>query len=111
MGDDVTQITSPMGGRWNVAIIVKLWNLRHKLWTTRNAEVHGRDDASSRAAELEVLRRRMRNVYSHRNRVEPRVAPILEVPMELRLARGAVYVKNWLAFHESVVHISVKCAT
>ena len=104
MGDDVTQLTSPLGDRWNVAIIVELW-------TTRNAEVHGRDDASSSTAELEVLRRRMRNVYSHRNKVEPRVAPIFEVPMEHRLARGAVYVKNWLAIHESLVHTSDKRAT
>ena len=53
----------------------------------------------------------MRNVYSQRNRVEPSVAPLLEVPMEHRLARGAVYVANWLAIHESLVHNSVKQAT
>ena len=37
MGDDVTQQTSPMGNRWNVAIIRELWTLWHDLWSTRNA--------------------------------------------------------------------------
>ena len=111
MGDDVTQLESPLGGRWNVAMLNELWNLWHELWTARNAEVRGSDETSRKAAELDMLRRRMRNVYSHRNRVEPRVAAVLQVPMEQRMARGATFVKNWLAIHESLVHNSVKRAT
>ena len=110
MGDDITQNRSPLGDRWNVAILQDLWNMWHELWTTRNAEVHGRDEASSRAAETDVLRRRMRNVYAQRNRVEPRVVPVLETPMEQSMARGTTYVKNWLAIHESLVHNSVRRA-
>ena len=111
MGDDVTQRRSPLGDRWNVAILQDLlWSMWHELWTMRNAEVHGRDEATSRAAEMDILRRRLRLVYDQRFQVEPRVAAVLDTPMEQRLARGAVYVKNWLAIHESLVHNSVRRA-
>ena len=86
------------------------WTLWHELRTMRNAEVHGRDEATCRAAETDILRRRLRLVYDQRSRVEPRVAMVLDTPMEQRLARGAIYVKNWLAIHESLVHNSVRRA-
>jgi hypothetical protein len=107
IGDGITQRRSPLVDRWNVAILQDLWDIWHELWTARNAEVHGRDKTTRRAAELDVLRRRMRNVYAQKNRVEPRVSPALETPMEHHIARGAVYVSNWLAIHESLVHNSV----
>jgi hypothetical protein len=109
-GDDVTQHRSPLGDRWNVAILHDLWTLWHELWTMRNAEVHGRYEATSRAAEMDILRRRLRLVYDQRSRVEPRVATVMDTPMEQRLVRGAVYVKNWLAIYESLVHNSVRRA-
>ena len=112
MGDDVTQNRSPMGDRWNVAILQELWrDSWYDLWTSHNAAVHGIDEATRRAAELAVLTRRMRNVYAQRNRVEANIIHIFNVPMAQRLAKGAVYVKNWLAIHESLVHTSVTKAT
>ena len=110
MGDDITRRRSPLGDRWNVAVLQDLWEIWHELWTARNEKVHGRDELTRRAAELDILRRRMRNVYAQKNRVEPRVAPILDTPMEHHMARGAVYVSNWLAIHESLVHNSVRRA-
>ena len=83
----------------------------HELWASRNAAVHGIDDVSRRAAEVQILKRRMRNVYAQRNRVEPSVAPIFNISMEQRFAKGAVYVQNWLAIYESLVHQSVTRAT
>ena len=54
----------------------------------------------------------MRNVYAQQNRVKPCVSSVFAIPMEQRLARkGAVYVQNWLAIHESLVHNSVSKAT
>ena len=111
MGDDVTQHRSPMGDRWNVALIQDLWALWYELWDSRNAAVHGVDEGSRRASQMEMLKRRMRNVYAQQNRVEPSVAPVFNIPMEERLARGLVYVQNWLAIHESLVHNSVTRAT
>ena len=110
MGDDVTQRRSPLGDRWNVAILQDLWSMWHELWTMRNAEVHGRDEATIRAVEMDILRRRLRLVYDQWFRVEPQVTAVLDTPMEQRLAREAVYVKNWLAIHESLVHNSVRRA-
>jgi hypothetical protein len=111
MGDDVTQGRSPMGDRWNVAVIQELWGLWFELWTSRNAAVHGIDEATQRAAELAVVTRRMRNVYAQENLVEANIGHIFSVSMEHRLAKGVVYAKNWLAIHESLVHNSVKKAT
>ena len=111
MGDDVTQGRSPMGDRWNVAVIQELWGLWFEVWTSRNAAVHGIDEATQRVAELAVVTRRMRNVYAQKNLVEANIGHIFSVSMEQRLAKGVVYTKNWLAIHESLVHNSVKKAT
>ena len=100
-----------MGDRWNVAVIQELWGLWFELWTSRNAAVHGIDEATQRMAELAVVTRRMRNVYAQENKVEANIGHIFSVSMEQRLAKGVVYAKNWLAIHESLVHNSVKKAT
>jgi hypothetical protein len=81
MGDDVTQNLSPLGNRWNVALLQDLWALWYELWDSLHAAVRGVDEASRRVAELDMLKRRMRNVYAQRNRVEPTVAPEFNIPM------------------------------
>ena len=111
MGDDVSQDWSPIGDRWNAAVLQELWELWHELWSTRNAAVHGIDEVTRRAAAMTVLRRRIRNVYEQQHRVEPRLEPIFRSSMEQHLAKGEVYVQNWLAIHESLVHNSVARAT
>ena len=111
MGDNVTQDRSPLGDRWNVAVLQELWDLWHELWTYCNSAVDGIDETARREAELVILRRRMRNVYAQRNRVEANISHIFDIPMEQRLAKGAVHVQNWLAIHESLVHNSVTRAT
>ena len=107
MGDDVTQYRSPLGDRWNVALLQDLWALWYELWDSRNAAVREVDEVSRRAAQLEMLKRRIQNVYAQHDRVELAVASVFNIPrMEQQLARGMVYVQNWLAIHESLVHNS-----
>ena len=99
---------SPKGNKWNVAVIQELWEGWYILWKSRNALVHGDDAAAKRAAEVEMIRRRLRGVYALSGRVEPVFQSVLDVPLEDLLTKGLTYLKNWLAVYEQRLHSSAR---
>ena len=109
-GETTVHGVSPAGNKWNCAIIKEIWSQWHILWQLRNERVHGHDVATRRVAELDVLRRRMRNLYAKEGQVEPHVAEVLRIPIEEQLARGATYIANWLATHEPTILSSIRRA-
>ena len=110
-GESQDHETSVLGDKWNVAIIQTIWVQWGVLWKTRNETVHGNDLLTRKAAEMEILKRRMRAVYALDTRVEPAVAYVFRQPMEEHLAKGAHYVTNWLAIYDPLVRESAKRAT
>jgi hypothetical protein len=98
--------TSPLGNKWNVVIIKEIWDTWLILWKARNAIIHGKDDASRRAAEVTMIRRRIQLVYALESRVEPILASVFNTPLDVLWTKGLTFLKNWLAVYEKRLYDS-----
>jgi hypothetical protein len=72
------------GQKWQVAIITLIWERWYDLWKLRNADVHGKDDATQAIAEKEIARRLAR-IYDQRNHMEPSAQSLLHPDIQTHL--------------------------
>ena len=98
--------SSTLGDKWNVAIIQEVWEGWSQLWKARNTKVHGDDAITRRAADLRAVKTRIRAVYALRGRVDRQLAPVLETSMEEQMAKGLVFLRNWLSVYEERLYAS-----
>ena len=65
------------GQKWQVVIISVLWEEWHNLWVMRNADVHGKDEATRALAEKREVHRKLASIYDQRNHMEPSAQALL----------------------------------
>jgi hypothetical protein len=98
------------GSTWTTEIITTLWEQWAIIWTTRNADVHGHDEAT-RSYQLDRLnRQRLKLIYEQKLQIEPRIRDLLYDTVEEHMQHSSRTIQNWLAVHEDTIAHSIKHA-
>ena len=65
------------GAQWQVKLISLMWDHWRKVWSLRNADVHGHDTITRSRAARASLARELREVYDQHQHLEAQVASLL----------------------------------
>jgi hypothetical protein len=84
------------GQKWQVTIITVLWEEWHKLWIQRNADVHGKDEATRLIAEKREMTRKLAWIYDQRNHMEPSAQALLFPDIRTHLEQPSWVIQTWL---------------
>lgn len=94
--------------KWQVGLILKIWERWHQLWLSRNQELYGRDELTRKQSERVELHRQLNAVYSQRQMMEPSVQTLLLATPEAHDAYPMHVTKNWLLMNSATFSESVK---
>ncbi|KAI2494586.1 hypothetical protein MHU86_19956 [Fragilaria crotonensis] len=94
--------------KWQVGLIQKIWEHRHKVWILRNEDLHGRDIRSRQQAERKEIQRQLHAIYSQRPMMDPRVQSLLLEAPEAHDRYPVQVTKNWIRMHATTFSESVK---
>lgn len=103
------------GTVWTLKTITVLWTTFFALWTERNSEVHGHDQASQQVARFGRLRLEMEHLHQSRDQVLAVDTDLFignntaDLTHYLSIARAS-NVQNWLNIWKPVILDSVKKA-
>ena len=84
------------GQKWQIQLITHIWQQWIILWKLRNAELHGRNNATKSMAIRREMERELHEVYDHRHHYEPRVQELLCDDIQEQLQRPTWVTQNWL---------------
>ena len=90
------------GSRWQVSIILHVWDKWYTLWKQRNQELHGTDAQTRAEAARRECRRRLSLIYSQRTDYEPNVQALLFEDETEHLQKPTSIIQNWLAANEQL---------
>ena len=96
------------GQRWQVAIIVILWDQWWAIWESRNKDLHGDDARSRAAAETREVHRKLRELYDLRAQLSDEVQAYLYAEVTEHYECPNCFNKNWIAIHEPLLHADRK---
>ena len=85
------------GLSWQSQVIKHIWHAWHKLWLSRNSDLHGYDEASRNAAERREIERTVGNIYDQRHLLEPEVETLLYPEIQDHLLHPRSRLRNWLS--------------
>jgi hypothetical protein len=93
---------SRSGTTWTSDIIVVLWDQWYKVWTIRNAYIHGHDKETRDKRQCEIDEHRLRSIYKNRHQMEPSVQDLLFESVETHQSEcGPLAIRNWLSIHKT----------
>jgi hypothetical protein len=99
------------GTSWTSEIIVSLWDQWYKVWTLRNANIHGHDKATRAKHQIEVDQRRLQTIYQNRQHLEPSIQDLLFATAEDHQREcSPLAIRNWLSINETIILQSIKNA-
>ena len=97
------------GKKWQISVILFVWDKWFTLWKQRNLEAHGHDSQTKALAMQSDLRRRLSIIYRHRLDYEPRVQDLLfETEDDHTQRHPPTVIQNWLTTHEQVFRDSAR---
>ena len=96
------------GHKWQVAIITVIWEEWHDLWKMRNADVHGKDEATRAIAEKREVSRRLSMIYEKRNHMEPSAQALLFPDIRTHLEQPPWVIQNWITINGPVFVASLR---
>ena len=97
------------GTQWTGEIIATLWGQWYKVWTMRNASIHGHSQETRMNRQREVDKRRLQTIYQQRHMLEPSVQDLLFPSVEEHLQqRSPNTIHNWLSIHDTTFIQSIK---
>ena len=86
------------GDRWQSQLVTRcIWEQWHKLWLSRNHDLHGYDEATCHAAERKDIERAVANIYDQRQFLEPAVANLLYPEVQEHIPQPTSRLRNWLS--------------
>jgi hypothetical protein len=98
------------GKKWQIQPITHIWQQLIILWKLRNADLHGRDNATKRSAIWREMERELRLVYDHRHHFEPRVQELLCHDIQEQLQPPMWVMQNWLNVNAPLFRESMRRA-
>jgi hypothetical protein len=99
------------GTTWTTEVINVLWEQWAVVWVTRNAAVHGHDEATRSQQRDRVNRQRLEAIYEAKMEMEPRIRELLLYDtVEEHMQHSQRTIHNWLAVHEETIAQSIKHA-
>ena len=87
------------GFSWQTGLINTIWDKWHILWKSRNEDVHGKDLASKALAEKQEVKRRLVEIYSIQNQLQPSVRALLCDDIRTHLEQPTWVIQNWLTMY------------
>ena len=96
------------GRKWQIQLITHIWQQWIILWKLRNAELHGRDNATKSMAIRREMERELHEVYDHRHHYEPRVQELLCADIQEQLQRPTWVTQNWLTVNAPLFRDSMR---
>ena len=96
------------GDQWCQDITTILWAQWTVVWALRNAVIHGKDELARRQRQEQEDLRQLRQMYSQKQLMEPRVQNLLFETVEEHEQLPANSIHNWLAIHVGLVQQSIK---
>ena len=97
------------GEKWQISVILFVWERWFTLWKQRNQEVHGHDAQTKAAATQRDIRRRLSLIYRQQHDYEPRVQELLfEDEEDHSRQQPTTVIQNWLSANEQVFRESAR---
>ena len=98
------------GERWQVQLIVHIWNQWEDAWSDRNQALHGTTASSRNKAIRRDVRRQLEVVYQNRHLMEPSVQDFLFPQVVDHDGQQLTTTRNWLAQYAPVFKDSIRRA-
>ena len=105
-----TENIKQTGERWQVQLIVHIWNEWEKAWEDRNQALHGKTASEKTAAIRQETRRQLEIIYQNRHLMEPSVQELLLNQPEDHDSHQTATTQNWLAQNAPLFKESIKRA-
>ena len=97
------------GEKWQVSVILYIWDKWFTLWQQRNQEVHGHDARTKAVALQRDLRRRLALIYRQRQDYEQTAQELLfESEEDHTRQQAPAVIQNWLATSEQLFRDSAR---
>lgn len=96
------------GDQWCQDITKVLWAQWTLVWAQRNAVIHGHDETTRRQCREQEDLRQLRQMYSQRELMEPRVQELLFDTVEEHEQLPAHSIHNWITIHSSLIQQSIQ---
>ncbi len=98
------------GERWQVALIILVWEQWYLLWTTRNQDAHGADAETRARIVRNNVHREIRGLYDQRERAEPEVQALMRGNAQDHEHQPTWINRNWLRIQGPLVRTSIRRA-
>ncbi|KAI2489505.1 hypothetical protein MHU86_25082 [Fragilaria crotonensis] len=83
-----------------VTFIMVIWKEWHKLWIQRNADVHGKDEATRAInKEKQEMTRKLKWIYDQRNNMERSAQALLFPDVRTHLEQPSWVIQTWLTIN------------
>ena len=96
------------GQRWQVAIITVIWEQWYDLWKLRNADVHGKDEATRALAAKREMSRRLEAIYAQKIHMEPSAQALLFPDIRTHLEQPPWVIQNWISINGPIFMTSLR---
>jgi hypothetical protein len=98
------------GTTWTTEVINVLWDNWAVVWASRNAAIHGHDEATRSQQRDRLNRQRLEAIYEAKMEMEPRIRELLYDTVKEHMQHSQRTIHNWLAVHEETIAQSIKHA-
>jgi hypothetical protein len=98
------------GAKWQVQLIVHIWNQWESAWADRNKALHGNTASEKSEAIRQEVRRQLDGIYRNRQLLEPSVQELLYDQQEEHERQNPIVTRNWLAQNARLFKDSIKRA-
>lgn len=92
--------------RWCDKLLPIIMQLHRKIWDGRNLHVHGKTIEETRLKAREAIINKVKTLYKHPPKLASRYQSILHIPLEQRLRRSTIQLKEWIHRIAHQQHVS-----
>ena len=98
--------------RWKKMFSTILVDYCLDCWKGRNEKIHGKDNETSRIKKLEIVRKKVRDLYKRRGEIKgEKQKKVFGMPMNKRLLLGIQSTRLWVGLAEEVLRMDREMAT
>ena len=96
------------GDKWQVQLIVHVWNQWEQVWNDRNSALHGTTVTEKNEAIRQDVRRQLDAIYQNRSMMEPSVQALLLESQAEHEQQLLTTTRNWIAINGPVFQDSIR---